>query len=365
MTKKILSLLALSFALHLVGNTEGDAQAGGAAVPFLTIAPDARAGGMGEANTGIADNLYAVHWNPAGLGFLRYLNPDTEFDEDLMDFNQVALNFTPWLPQFNADLYYGTGTWGKYFEELNGTVAVDLKLIFLGEFQQTDETGQALGTFNSNEYAITLGYGTLLTEDLSLGINGKFIHSILGAVTGDNADAGNGISGALDIGLLWKPLDLPYLEDKLSLGLNIQNVGPKMTYLSQSDPLPSMIRLGMGITPVRNEFSELTFGLDVAKLMVRRYEDGSSDPVPRNFITGFDNPGAEFSIGGEYWYMQTIALRAGYFYEPLGAGGRNFYTFGAGFEYDIFQINLSFINTVEDNNPLANTLRFSFLINIE
>jgi hypothetical protein len=365
MTKRnILLLIAFTAFCTIFSVRESNAQAGGAAVPFLTIAPDARAGGMGEANTGIADNLYAVHWNPAGLGFLRYLNPETEFDEDLLEYHQVGTNFTPWLPQFNADLYYATGTWGRYIDELNGTIAANLTFIYLGEFTQTDNTGRELGKFNSSEYALGLSYGTLITEDLSLGIQAKFIQSILGAIS-DSPDAGSGISGAVDIGLLWKPLDLPYLDDKLSIGLNIQNIGPKMTYTSQSDPLPSMIRLGFGFTPVRDEFNELTFALDVAKLMVRRYRDGTSDAVPVNFITGFENPGAEFSFGAEYWYAQVVALRGGYFYEPQGAGGRQFYTFGIGVRYDIFELNFSFINTVEDNSPLANTLRSSFLIDLQ
>jgi len=366
MTKKnnILITTAIVLFSWMCNSNEAAAQAGGAAVPFLTIAPDARAGGMGEANTGIADNLYAVYWNPAGLGFLRYLNPETEFDEDLIEYNQVGLNFTPWLPQFNADLYYATGTWGRYIDDLNGTIAANITYIFLGEFTQTDFQGNELGKFNSSEYSIGISYGTLLTEDLSIGVQAKFIQSILGAIS-DSPDAGSGISGALDIGLLWKPLDLPYLEDKLSVGLNIQNIGPKMTYTSQSDPLPSMIKLGFGFTPVRDDFNELTFALDIGKLMVRRYDDGTSDAVPVNFITGFDNPGAEFSFGAEYWYSQVVALRGGYFYEPLGAGGRNFWTFGLGVRYDIFELNFSFINTVESNNPLANTLRSSFLIDLE
>lgn len=340
------------------------AQAGGAAVPFLTIAPDARAGGMGEANTGIADNLFSVYWNPAGLGFLKYLNPETEFDEDLIPYNQIGLNFTPWLPQFNTDLYFATGTYGRYVDELDGTIGVNLTYLYLGEFTRTNFMGVQEGKFTSSEYAIGLSYGTLVTEDLSLGINAKFIQSILGGLA-DNPAAGNGISFAVDLGLLWKPLDLPYLEDKLSVGLNIMNVGPKMTYSEQSDPLPSMIRLGFGYTPVRDDFNELTFAVDVAKLMVKRNPDGTSDPVPKSFITGFENPGAEFSIGTEYWYAQAVALRVGYFSEPQGAGGREFWTFGAGFRYDIFELDFSFINTIDDASPLANTLRSTVLINLD
>jgi hypothetical protein len=95
--------------------------------------------------------------------------------------------------------------------------------------------------------------------------------------------------------------------------------------------------------------------------LVKRDQYGA-DPLPKSLITGWDNPGASWSFGTEYWYDKIIAIRAGYFTEPSRVGGRQYWNFGAGVKYSIFHIDFSFINTVEANHPLANTMRISFLI---
>ena len=130
-------------ALFLATTVASYAQAGGAAVPFLLIAPDARASGMGEVGTAIADDINAVYWNPAGLGF--------QTNE-----RQIALSFSKWLPQFNADLFYSYGTYGQYVEALDGTIAGTFIFMNLGEFVRTADDGTELGTFRSNEFSVGL-----------------------------------------------------------------------------------------------------------------------------------------------------------------------------------------------------------------
>ncbi len=345
----VLSLLLAFSSLQLFS------QAGGSSVPFLLISPDARASGMGECGTALADNINAIYWNTGGLAFQQK--------------RQFAFTYSKWLPQFNADLYYSYGTYGQYVKDLDGTIAVNAILMNLGQFQRTDEAGTVLGTFRSDEFALGLSYGTLIGDDLGAGVQLRYIRSNLAPAQTAQAAPGVGVSGGFDFGLLWKPSDLDLgggvdLSDRLNLGFNLQNVGPKMTYRNESDPLPTMLRLGVACNVIRDEFNDLTFTVDMGKLLVKR-DGANSDALPRSFVTAWSVPGADLSFGTEYWYEHVVALRAGYFTEPASIGNRKFWTFGAGVKYDIFTMDFSFINTVEDNHPLANTMRFSILVDWE
>lgn len=327
-------------------------QAGGSAVPFLMISPDARASAMGDVGTAIADNLYAVFWNPAGLGF--------------QSSQQVALSYSKWLPQFNADLFYSYGSYGQYFDEVDGTLAATFTFMNLGEFTRTGVDGTPLGKFRSNEFAITTSYGTLINPDLAAGISFRYIQSNLAPAGGiGQAGAGVGVSGAFDLGFLWRPAKLSILgldvDNALSLGLNLQNVGPKMTYDRESDPLPTVLRTGFAFKLVEDEFSDLLISADFSKLLVRRDQLGS-DPIPTSFVTAWGRGGIETGVGLEYVYDQVVAMRGGYFSEPMVAGNRKFFTMGAGVKYDLFVLDFSYILTIEENHPLANTLRFSMLV---
>ena len=344
---------------------EAKAQAGGAAVPFLTISPDARSSGMGEVGTAIADDIFAVYWNPAGLAFHDWINPETEYDEDLKPFRQVALAFSKWLPQFNADLYYSYGTYGQYVEGIDGTIAINITYMHLGEFTRTYENGQVAGKFLSNEFSIGGSYATIIATDLGIGFQLKYIQSNPAPATSQTDQAGVGRSVAFDLGLLWKPMDMNIFGwdagDFFSFGFNLQNVGPKVTYRNESDPLPTMLRLGSSFHVYEDDYNDLRFALDASKLLVYRDSLGS-DPLPPSLITAWKNPGMEWAMGVEYWYSHIIAVRVGYFTEPSRLGNRQFWNFGASVRYDIFRADFSFINTIEEQHPLANTMRFSLLI---
>ncbi len=342
----------LLLVLVAFSSLELRAQAGGSSVPFLLISPDARASGMGECGTALADNINAIYWNTGGLAFQQK--------------RQFSFTYSKWLPQFNADLFYSYGTYGQYVPDLDGTIAINAILMNLGQFQRTDEAGGVHGTFRSDEFALGLSYGTLIGDDLGAGVQLRYIRSNLAPAQANQTAAGVGVSGGFDFGLLWKPSQLDLgegfdLSDRLNLGLNLQNVGPKMTYRNESDPLPTMLRLGVACNVVRDEFNDLTFTVDMGKLLVKR-NGANSDALPRSFVTAWSVPGQELSFGSEYWYEHVVALRAGYFTEPASVGNRKFWTFGAGIKYDIFTLDFSFINTIEDNHPLANTMRFSFLV---
>jgi long-subunit fatty acid transport protein len=343
-------------------------QAGGSAVPFLTIAPDARASGMGEVGVAVADNVNAIFWNPGGLGFLDYFDTGADLDEeaDKKPFREVALSVSPWLPQFSTDLFYSYFTIGQYVPEIDGTAAFNFILMNLGEFTRTEANGTVLGKFTSNEFSAGLSYGTIVAPDLGVGFQLRYIQSNLTPTSGQNpGTSGTGVSVGFDLGILWKPKKLDIfgldLEDRLSLGVNLQNVGPKVTYIKESDPLPTMLRMGAAYTVAKDEFNDLKFAFDFSKMLVYRDRLGSHT-IPRSFVSAWQNPGVEFAIGTEYWYEKVVALRAGYFTEPAALGNRKFWNFGVGIKYDIFNVDFSFINAVDANSPLANTMRFSLLV---
>jgi len=177
-TARKTSYIFILASLFLSVNTNVFGQAGGAAVPFLLISPDARGSGMGEVGTAIADDINAVFWNPAGLGFLDYYGSARE-DEEEIPFRQFSLTYSRWLPQFNADLYYAYGTFGQYFEDLDGTLAINFTFMNLGEFTRTLEDGTVKGTFQSNEFAVSVGYGTIIATDMSIGFQLRYSQSNL------------------------------------------------------------------------------------------------------------------------------------------------------------------------------------------
>lgn len=356
------AVIAVMTLLTFLGVKDVMAQAGGSSVPFLLISPDARASGMGETGVAIADDINAIYWNPGGLAFLDYF-PDVDDD---IPFSQVALSFSPWLPQFNADLFYSYGTVGRFFEEIDGTVAFNFMYMNLGEFTRTAEGGQVLGKFISNEFSLGIAYGTRITDDLGVGFQLRYIQSNLTPTSATQKEAGRGISAGFDLGLLYKPSGFKIfnISEPLAFGFNLQNVGPKITYINESDPLPTNLKIGTAWKVVEDDFNSLKLAMDFQKLLVKR-DSLSSDPLPLSLVTAWENPGIEFSVGAEYWYENVFAFRLGYFTEPSSLGNRKFWNFGAGVRYDIFKLDFSFINTIEENHPLANTMRFSMLVDLK
>lgn len=339
LTTCLLALLLLTFAASNVFAVSE------AAVLFLLISPNARAGGMGEAFAGVADDVSAVYWNPAGLAFQQG--------------KQFSSMYSRWLPQFNFnDLYFLFGAYRQSIEGL-GTVGVNVTYINLGEQTITDEGGpDPVGTFNSNEFALTLSYGTLLSENFGVGLNVRFIRSNLSSV-GAGTEKGDGRANAfaVDLGLLKKG----FLLNRLNLGMNLSNIGPKITYVdaSQADPLPTNFRLGLAYRAIEQEYNRLTFVFDVNKLIVNKHSDGTSDSVIKSMATAWGNNNYILNAGAEYWYANLIALRAGYNFDD--AGEANYLTIGAGLRYAIYQFDFGYISAGQ-NHPLSDTMRFSLTV---
>ncbi|MBI3111534.1 MAG: type IX secretion system outer membrane channel protein PorV [Ignavibacteriales bacterium] len=343
------------------------AQVSTSAVPFLLIAPNSRASGMGEAGVALADDASASFWNPAGLAFQQG--------------SELSISHANWLPAFQlSDLFIDYLVYRRDMPELDGTVAASLTYLNLGEFNRTENDPTVLETFKAYEFALTVGYATKLSEGLGVGINGRFIHSRL-APFGTAEEKGRGIASgfSFDVGLMYRPrsLMIPFTDldmgNRFSLGVNLSNVGPALTYIdkAQADPLPTNFRFGLGYKIIDGDFNNLTAILDVSKLLVAKKDDGTSEPFYKAIFTAWaDKPFKqelrEFvtGLGFEYWYgsPRWVALRAGYFYEDPQFGNRKFLTFGAGVRYDIYGFDFSYISTFEEQHPLGETLRFTLLI---
>lgn len=364
------------------------------AVPFLMIAPDSRSGGLGDAGVALSGDAASIHWNPAKMSFAK-----NEFE--------VNLSYSPWLRALVDDmnLAFVSG-----YRKLNDQQAVGAAIRFfsLGSITFTDETGNAIRDFRPAEFSLDLAFSQKLSNRFSGGIGARFINSNLtGNMNILGADSRPGRSVAVDVGVFYTNDDVNF-GDKDGIwnwGMNISNIGAKMSYTetAQRDFLPANLRLGTALTMLLDDYNSLTFALDANKLLVPTppvYDDSQRDVIvsgfdpnigvatamfqsfydaPGNVIRQTDGtytvePGSKFSeelreinLGGglEYWYDQQFAFRAGYFYEHFTKGNRQFITLGAGLKYTVFAIDLSYLISTTQQNPLANTLRFTLRLEFD
>ncbi|MFA7229523.1 MAG: type IX secretion system outer membrane channel protein PorV [Melioribacteraceae bacterium] len=369
---KKVSMLLIVFALILSFGSRVEAQ-GEAAVPFLLLAPDSRAGGIGESGSGLADNSAAIFWNPAGIAFLT----GSEF----------SFTHSNWLPQFNLDLFYDYATYRQYIDDLSGSLTASITYMNFGEFVRTSSNSpDPIGTFRSFDAALTLGYATKLSNNWGMGFNFRLIHSRL-ADKPTEAEQGSGVATSIsfDVAAMYRPehFEVPFLGDlgnSFSLGFNLSNLGPKIYYIdqAQSDPIPTSLRFGLAARIFQDEYNSLTYTLDLSKLLIGVADSSGRRPeFYEALVTSWtDRPFNEVlktvnsAMGLEYWYGVPsdfmFALRLGFFYEDPNHGNRKFVTLGAGIRYESYGFDFSYITTDvfkgTENHPLSNTLRFTLLV---
>lgn len=355
------------------------------AVPFLLITPDARSAGMGDAGGAISPDANTIHWNNAKLAFIE---SDIGF----------SLNYTPWLNKIVNDMYIFYGS-GYYKIDENQAVGLGLRWFDLGDIQLRDVLGEDLGQFTPNEFSIDGSYSRKLSENLGIGVTARFIHSnlsgsISNTVTGDTKP-GNSVSA--DIGVYYTS-DVNQ-NSSLALGAHISNIGRKISYNNAEDKdfIPTNLRLASAYTTHLDPYNTITFALDLNKLLVptppvyefeedgSRKVDANGDPVilsgkdpTRPLLSGifgsftdapdgFSEEMKEVMIasGVEYWYNNIFAARLGYFYENKEKGNRRYFTIGLGFRYQVFGVDFAYLVPQDENNPLAETLRFTLHFNFE
>lgn len=356
------------------------------AVPFLRINPDARAGGMGDVGLASPADANAVYSNPAKLAFV-----DKDFG--------FAVGFSPWLKALVNDIYLANLT-GYYKIKKMQTVSLSLRYFSLGNITFTDYNGQELQTFRPQEFAIAGHYARRLGDMFSVAASLRVIYSNLaGGASVDGALVKPGVAGAGDISAYFhKKFNenaAHKMEHDLSVGLNISNIGSKISYTSSTvkDFIPTNLGLGVGYTlEIVNKHS-VGFYVDMNKLMVPTpdtadknrnnvYDFREKSSIGGMFTSFGDAPGVlnsdgsrvkgsraaeEFAevtwgIGAEYLYNKQFGVRFGYFYENPKKGNRQFLTAGLTVKYSVVGLNFSYlIPTTIQRNPLDNTLRFTLL----
>lgn len=381
-SKGLLAHLVLAFVLFGGLAQTASAQIGGAAVVFLQIEPDSRSAGMGNSGVALGDNANATFWNPAGLA----AQTGTE----------ASLTHSNWLPEFNAGLFYEYLVAKHHIDGL-GTFGAHLTYLFLGDHEGRDAQNNPTGNFKSYDLALGASYGANLTKNFALGTGARLIYSNLapGQLVGSQ-ETRAGVAVGFDLAGLYRVprFTMGNMDVGINLGFNLANMGPKIQYSDQgqSDPIPTNLRFGYAATLEFDEFNSLTLATDFNKMLIRVEPDSvnggnKADPFYKALFSSWqsievcgasvqecaDDPSQMESIGLvdqltigtglEYWYRDLFALRAGYFYENPYNGNRQFLTFGSGIRWNIIGVDFSYIYALEENHPLANTMRFSLLLN--
>ena len=399
---KIFTLLFVMVFAGIKVNAQSDATIGevlgqnleynviSTAVPFMSIAPDARSSAMGDIGVSTSPDVYSMHWNPAKYAFIQ---------EDF----SVGLAYSPWLRTLVNDMNIAYLGMAKRVSP-KSTVAATMRYFTLGDINYRDQQNVDQGTYSPNEWAIDLAYSRKLGKYISGSVAGRFIYSNL--TQGYDTYAKAAISVAADISVYYTR-DVYWfngMDANFSWGAAITNIGSKMNYDESTldkDFIPTNLRFGPTLKLDIDDYNSFAFSIDFNKLLVPTppvylrdstgttiYEGGN--PViaagmdnevglVQGMIQSFyDAPGGfkeelkEFTIGlgAEYWYNQVFTVRAGFFHEAQMKGNRRYVTLGAGLRYNVFALDVSYLVPVNNTatsgqNPLENTLRFSLTFNID
>lgn len=346
------------------------------AVPFLRISPDARAGGMGDAGVATIPGPSAIFWNQAKLPFAA-------------NNAGIVLTYTPWLKALDLnDVYLVSGAGYYQLDELQA-ISASVRYFSLGNIQFYDYNGNISGQGRPREFAVSAGYSRKLSDVLGVGISLKYINSSLATGTSNGgATYKPGVAVAGDLSIFYDGSSAG-AESGFNWGVALTNLGSKIAYTNdatEKDYIPANLGLGGAYVAVFDEASKVTFALDINKLLVPTppalgdsaglvaYRDKG---VVASWFSSFgDAPGGfseelkEFtvSIGGEYNYNDQFMFRAGYFYEAPTKGDRQYFTVGAGLNYNMFGLNFSYLipsGSGINRNPLSNTLRFSLVFDLD
>ena len=338
------------------------------ATPFLLIAPDARAGGMGDIGVATSPDSYSQHWNASKLAFYP-----SQFT--------VGIVYTPWLRELTNDVFLGGFSFANRIDERSAW-ATSLKYFNLGQIDLTDDNGVPEGTEKLNEFSVDASYSLKLTETYAMGVTMRYIRSDLG-IESANSTIKPVSTFAVDISGYFQSEETNYgdFNGIWRGGFNISNIGPKVSYSDdgQDNYIPTNLKIGGGFDFILDQHNSITLNLEFNKLLVPTpsipLTEGGDYYVSEDvgFISGIfksfgDAPGGfseelkEFTwaLGAEYVYGSSFAIRAGYFNESDLKGARKYFTLGSGFKFKSSKIDISYLFNASDiNNPLENTLRFS------
>lgn len=380
MTRIVAIIVAAITALPLAAQDKKDMfNPVNTSVTSQTIAPDARAAGLGDAGAATDPDVVSQYWNPAKYPFT-------------ISRAGVALNYTPWLRQLvsDMDLAYLAGYYriGDY-----SAVSASLRYFSLGEvFLNTSESGGDNMTINPYEMSMDVAYSLMLSERFSIAAAVRWIYSDL---TYDyTQDTSPGSAFAVDLAAYYQNyLNIGSRECQLGLGLNISNIGSKISFGgdNNSEFIPTNLRLGASLMVPIDEYNRFTITADANKLLVPTYpkqNEGEStedyqqrvqkDYYDVSSISGIfksfgDAPGGfkeelqeiQWSVGAEYIYHDQFAVRAGYHNESENKGNRKYFTVGAGFKMSVFSLDAAYVIATAKSNPLDQTLRFTLSFDMD
>lgn len=378
---KIFVLLCLSFVVTaaIAQDKKDIFNPVNSAVTSQTIAPDARAAGMGDVGVATDPDVNSQYWNPAKYPFT-------------ISRAGISLNYTPWLRQLvsDMDLAYLAGYYriGDY-----SAVSASLRYFSLGEVQADGSVdGSAAMTIKPYELSVDAAYSLMLSEKFSLGAAVRWIYSDL--TYNFNEETTPGSAFAADLSAYYQNyINLGSRECQLGIGMNISNIGSKITFGgdNRSEFIPTNLRLGASLMIPIDEFNRFTISADANKLLVPTYPKKNADESETDYqdrlqkeyydissISGIfksfgDAPnGAKeelqevnWSVGAEYVYNDKFSLRAGYHNESENKGNRKYFTVGAGFKMSVFSLDAGYVIATAKSNPLDQTLRFSLSFDMD
>ncbi|WP_159021616.1 type IX secretion system outer membrane channel protein PorV [Formosa sp. L2A11] len=368
-------------------------------MPFLLIASDARAGAMGDMGVATSVDGFSQQWNPS-----KYAFSETK--------QGVAISYTPYLSTLVNDIFLGGVT---YFNRINerSAVAASFRYFSLGDIEFTEDEFSEPLIQRPYELAMDLSYSLRLSDQFSMAVAGRYIRSDLRLNTG-TGDASAASTFGVDVAGFYQSEEEAYndFNGRWRAGFAIQNIGPKFKYDEDGAEnfQPTTLRLGGGFDFILDEYNTISVTGEVTKLLVPtppiygteyeysdengngEYDEGidligdevASDVIYQgqdndvDFLQGMfqsfgDAPGGfkeemqEFTwaLGAEYMYQDSFGFRAGYFHEAEEKGARQFFALGAGFKYNVINMDLSYLfSTSKIQSPLENTLRFSLTFNL-
>lgn len=355
------------------------------AVPFLRISPDARAGGIGDLGIATTPDASSSYYNIGKV----------PFNESPAGIN---VTYTPWLKRLVNDVYLASAA-GYYKLDDNQALSASLRYFSLGSIQFTDQNGNLIGNGQPREFGIDVGYSRKLSPKTGIGVGLKYIYSNLAsgvASSGGTYKPGSTVAG--DIGLFHNGQNAQ--GQGWTFGAALTNLGGKIAYTNNAtakDFLPANLGLGATYTAALDESNKLMFGVDLHKLLVPtppQFQDNpngdtSIDSMNTAMATQYRNksvvgswfssfgdaPGGfseemkefQVSAGAEYSYNNQFMFRGGYFWEAQTKGNRRYFTAGFGLRYNVFGLNFSYLiptGSGQNQNPLANTLRFSLVFDL-
>ena len=380
--KKILLLFVCLFIISFAKAQENVITT---AVPFLLVAADARAAGMADNGVASSADAFSQQWNPAKYAFA-------------LDKQGFSISYTPYLTDLVNDISLGQL---NYYNRMNEKSAFAGSFRFFGlgniELRETGDPNEIPRIVSPSEFAFDGSYSLKLSEKFSMAVAARYINSNL-KVASDTGDASSASSFAVDVAGFFQSEEISFNEfdGRWRAGFNIQNLGPKISYDNtqfSSNFLPANLKAGAGFDFILDDYNKVAVNVELSKLLVPTPQnpdlngDGtitSTERAQNNqnyqsigwfpgvFQSFSDAPGGmseemkeiTYSVGAEYLYQDSFAMRMGYFHENPDKGARQFFSLGAGFKYNVVKVDVSYLfSTSKIKNPLENTLRFSLTFN--